>query len=106
MTISIVPPSQSFSDQETATSEEGVAVPPRILHTLSVRPMDLSFEVPEDLTPGQRDVSIQGPHGPLTVTLPEGAEPGDFATARLGPQSSYLVTLPAVCDSWDLQTHE
>merc|ERR1740138_226326 len=99
MTISMVTQSQSFSDQETTTSEEGGGLAqPQILWTIAVRPMDISFEVPEDLAPSQRHVSAEGPHGPLTVALvalPQGAEPGDFVTVRLGPQSSYLVTVPA-----------
>lgn len=56
-------------------------------------PLDLTFVVPEGMTPGAK-MCVEGPHGPLIVQVPADAIPGAPIRVRLGPATSYEVTVP------------
>eukprot|EP00403_Amphidinium_massartii_P013914 CAMPEP_0178411232 /NCGR_PEP_ID=MMETSP0689_2-20121128/21388_1 /TAXON_ID=160604 /ORGANISM="Amphidinium massartii, Strain CS-259" /LENGTH=211 /DNA_ID=CAMNT_0020032431 /DNA_START=64 /DNA_END=696 /DNA_ORIENTATION=- len=56
-------------------------------------PQVLEFECPEGHMPGQR-VCVQGPHGPLWVSVPDSKGPGDHCTYRLGPSEVFKVNVP------------
>merc|ERR1719343_1162308 len=69
-------------------------------------PVDIAFDLPEELGQDQKVVCINGPHGPLHVPVPEGTAPGERVTIRIGPASTLRVSVPEGSAEGDVVTIE
>lgn len=67
---------------------------PMIAMAHAVPPQEITFIVPDGVTGGEL-ITVQGPVGPLVVTVPEGRKAGDEVSAPLCPPSEgFTVTVP------------
>ena len=67
---------------------------PMIAMAHAVPPQEITFIVPDGVAGGEL-ITVQGPVGPLVVTVPEGRKAGDEVSAPLCPPSEgFTVTVP------------